>query len=204
MKIKNREHVEDLLKKLLGSDPNIDYKTAYHIAYNIDKYSPAQLATLTDHLISWHDNKTRKKVFKVLNQIRYIEDEQINLENVPCVPFNLPILYKIGSVIDIPYFGDDTLAVVIGTPNRETKYFDFSDECYLVWVIPHSKEEVDICYGYAFSVEHLLEGRFHDHPHMLYCKPVDLDNLSKYGDSKWIDNCINICKQALKKLEEEK
>ena len=204
MKIKNREHVEELLKKYLGSDPNLNYEIAYHVAYNINNYSPAQLATLTDYLISWHDKKMRKKVFKVLNRIRYIEDEQIDDRHIPFISLNLPVLYGIGNVVDIPYFGDDTLAVVIGTPNRETKYFDFSDECYLVWVIPHSKEEVDICYGYDFSVEHLLEGRFHDHPHMLYCKPVDLNNLSKYGDSKWIDSCINICKQALKKLKEEK
>ena len=138
MKIKTREHVEGLIVALLDKY-NIDSRVNTHICNNMNNYSPYQLATLVDYLLPWSDKKTRREVFKVINKIRYIEDEQINNKHILFVPLNLPILYGVGNVVDIPYFGDDTLAVVVSAPNRETKYFDFSDECYLVWIIPHSK-----------------------------------------------------------------
>lgn len=206
MKIKTREHVEELIFAALDMS-NTDSELNYHICQNIDNYSPKQLATLVDyfvpHLISWSDKNIKKKALKVLNKIRYIEDDQITEKGIPCVPLNLPIFHSKGNVVEISYFGDPTLAVIVGAPNKETKYFDFSDGCYLAWIIPANKRKIDICYGYEFSVERLLEGRFHAHPHILDCKPVYVDDLSRYGDSEWINNCINICRQAIKKLEEK-
>ena len=204
MKIKTKEQVEGLIFAALDIS-NTDSNLNYQICQNINNYSPKQLATLVDYfipyLISWSNKNIRKKAFKVLNKIRYVEDDQITEKNIPCIPLNLPIFYSVGNIVEISYFGDPTVAVIVGAPNKETKYFDFSDECYLAWIIPSNKGEIDISYGYDFSVEHLLEGRFHAHPHILDCKPVYVDDLSRYGDSEWITNCINICKQALKKLE---
>ena len=201
MKIKNREQVEGLIMAALDK-LDVDSRINSHICQNIDGYSPTQLATLVDYLVSWHDKKIRKQVFKVLNRIRYIEDNQITNENIPCIPLGLPILYSTGSLVAINYYGDETLAVVVGAPTKKTRYFDFSDECYLAWIIPRNEEEVETCYGYDFSVDHLLEGRFHEHPHILECKPVYVDDLSRYGEVEWLHNCISICKQAIKELEE--
>ena len=47
MKIKTREHVEGLIVALLDKY-NIDSRVNTHICYNMNNYSPYQLATLVD------------------------------------------------------------------------------------------------------------------------------------------------------------
>ena len=88
-------------------------------------------------------------------------------------------------------------------PNKNIKEFDFSDESYYVWVIPHSRNEEKTCYGDRFTVNNLLKGMFHEHPHILDCNSVYVDDLSRYGEVDWINECIHICKQAIEKLEEK-
>lgn len=202
MKIKTREHVEGLIMALLDKY-NIDSRVNTYICNNIDNYSPYQLATLVDYLLPWSDKKTRKKVFKTLNKIRYIEDELISFENIPCTPLNLPILYSVGDVTSMNYYGEETLVVIVGLPNKDINYFDFSDENYYAWVIPHNRNEEKTCYGDRFTVDNLLKGMFHEHPHILDCNPVYVDDLSIYGEVDWINECIYICKQAIDKLEEK-
>lgn len=200
MKIKTIEHVEGLIMALLDKY-NTDSRVNTYICNNMDNYSPYQLATLVDYLLPWSDKKTKKKVFKVLNKVRYIEDEIISFENIPCMPLNLPILYSVGDVISMNYYGEETLAVIAGLPNKNIKEFDFSDENYYVWVIP--RDVSGFCRDIEFTAENLLKGFFHEHVHILDCENVYIDDLSRYGKVEWLKEYISICKQAIEKLEEK-
>lgn len=195
MKIKTREQIEDLLIANATALNLIDPQITSHILWKLSSYSPSQLAVLTDYFISYQDKKLRKKIFKYLNKIRYIEEDPITPDHIPVTNLYLPIIYKPRTVVGIQYSGKWRLVIIASKPNP-SDYIDITDECYYGWLIPEEPDE-------EFNIDNLLQGYFHIHPHILECSNEYINCISRRGDAEWINKAIYICNQAINKLEEK-